>query len=128
MPTNREQQGKRVPSWMSKHSVFLLSFERLHDDHRFSTDPFCALAELIAVLEKVQKQTIRELSRKTPDSIGAKLLIASAALRAYRNRHLGILMRCCEAWNPTEDCFGTSSFEYVDALRLSEPNHSESYS
>ena len=32
---------------------------------------------------------IRELSRKTHDCIGAKLLIASAALRAYRNIILG---------------------------------------
>ena len=59
-------------------------------------------------------------SRKTPDSIGAKLLIASTALRAYRNRHLGTLMRCCEAWKPVEDCFDTSSFECVDFRRLSQ--------
>ena len=65
-------------------------------------------------LKKVKKQTIRELSRKTPDSIGAKLLLASTALRAYRNRHLGTLMRCCETWKPTEDRFDPSSFECVD--------------
>ena len=35
----------------------------------FLTDPFSALAEFKAVLEKAKKQTIRELSRKTPDSI-----------------------------------------------------------
>ena len=62
--------------------------------------------------------TIRELSRKTPDCIGAKLPIATSALRAYRNRHLGTLMRCCEAWQPIEDCFDTSSFECVDFQRL----------
>ena len=33
--------------------------------------------------------TKRELSRQTPDCIGAKLLITSTSLRAYRNRHLG---------------------------------------
>ena len=45
------------------------------------------------LLKKAKKQTIRELSRKTPDSIRTKLLIASTALRAYRKRHLGTLMR-----------------------------------
>ena len=39
--------------------------------------------------------TKRELSRQTPDCVGAKLIITSTALRAYRNRHLGTLMRCC---------------------------------
>ena len=60
-----------------------------------------------------------ELSRQTPDCIGAKLLITSAALRAYRNRHLGTLMRCCEAWQPIQDCIGTLSFECLDFRRLS---------
>ena len=46
---------------------------------------------------KAKKMTSRELSRQTLDCIGAKLLIASTAMRAYRNRHLGTLMRCCEA-------------------------------
>ena len=61
-----------------------------------------------------------ELSRQTPDCIGAKLLITSTALRAYRNRHLGTLMRCSEAWKPLEDCFDTLSFECVDFQRLSQ--------
>ena len=71
--------------------------QQLHDDHRFSTDPFCALAESKVLLDKAKKMTRRELSRQTPECTGAKLLIASTALRAYRNRHLGTLMRCCEA-------------------------------
>ena len=52
--------------------------------------------------------------------MGAKLLIASTALRAYRNRHLGTAMRCCEAWKPIEDCFDPISFECVDFQRLSQ--------
>ena len=64
------------------------------------------------------KLTIRELSRKTPGSIGAKLLIASTALRACRNRHPGTLMRCSQAWKPVEDCFDPISFECVHFPRL----------
>ena len=45
---------------------------------------------------------------------GAKLLIASTALRAYRNRHLGTLMHCCEAWGPVGKCLDQYSFECVD--------------
>ena len=74
-------------------------------------DPFCALAEFNVLLNKAKKMTSRELSRQTPDCIGAKLLIASTALRAYRNRYLWTLMRCCEAWKLIEACFDTSSFE-----------------
>ena len=71
-----------------------------------------------------KKITKREPSKQTPDSIGAKLLIASTALRAYRNRHLGTLMRCCEVWKLVEDCFDTSSFECIDFQRLSQINAS----
>ena len=47
--------------------------QQLHDDHRFSTDPFCALAEFKVLPHKAKKMTKRELSRQTPDCIGAKL-------------------------------------------------------
>ena len=119
-PANRGHMSKRTPSWMSKHPVFCSLWQQLHDDHRFSPDPFVVLAEFKAVLERAKKQTIRELSRKTPDSIGAKLSIASTALRAYRNRPLGTLMRCCEAWKPIENCFVPMSFECVDFQKLSQ--------
>ena len=95
---------------MSKHPAFCSFLKRLHDNHRFSTDPFGALAEFKAILEKAKKQTI----------CGAKLLIASTALRAYRNRHLGTLMLCGEAWKPIENCFDPISFECVDFRRLSQ--------
>ena len=112
-PTTRGHQSKRIPCWMS-------ILKRLHDDHRFSSDPFGALAEFKVLLEKAKKLTLREISRKTLDSIGAKLLIASTALRAYRNRHLGTPVRCCEAWKPIEDCFDPISFDCVDFQRLSQ--------
>ena len=59
---------------------------------------FVHFAEFKVLLNKNKKLMSRELLRKTLDSTGSKLLIASTALRAYRNRHLGTLMRCCEAW------------------------------
>ena len=58
---------------MTKYPVFCSILKRFHDDQRYSTDPFGALAEFKAILEKAIKQTIREHSRKTPDSMGAKL-------------------------------------------------------
>ena len=119
-PTNRGHQSKRTPSWMSKHPMFGSILQQLRGDRNFSRDPFDALAEFQILVQKAKKQTIRELSRKTPDSIGAKLLIASTALRAYRNRHLGTLMRCCEAWKPIEDCFDTFSLECIDLQSRSQ--------
>ena len=118
-PTDRRQQGKRIPSWMSKRPVFCSFLKRLHDDHRYSADPFCT-CRVQNYWWKAKKQTVRELSRKTPDSMGAKLLIASTASRAFRNRHLGTLMRCCEAWEPVGKCFDPISFECVDFQRLSQ--------
>ena len=83
---------------MSKHHVFSSFLKRPCDDHRYSADPFVALAELNAFLEEAKKQTVREFSRKRPDSMGDKFFIASIAFRASRKRHFGTFMRCCEAW------------------------------
>ena len=44
-PTTRGHMSKRIPSWMSKHHIFCSILQQLHDDHRFSHDPFCALEE-----------------------------------------------------------------------------------
>ena len=85
-PTTRGHMSKTYSQLNIQTSRFLLLLQRLHDDHRFSPDPFGAFAEFKAFLRKAKRQTIRELSRKTPDSVGAKLLISSTALRAYRNR------------------------------------------
>ena len=51
--------------------------------------PFYALA-FKGLLQKAKKMTKRELSRQTPDCVGAKL----------------------EAWKPIEDCFDTFSLEF----------------
>ena len=119
-PTIRCDQVKRIPSWMPKHHVFCSILKKICDDHQYPADPFAALADFKAILEKARKQTHRELPRKNPGSLGAKLLIASTALRAYRNRHQGTLMHCCEAWRPVGKCFDQHSFECVDFHGLSK--------
>ena len=60
------------------------------------------------------------LLRKTPNSQGAKLLTASTALRAYRNRHLCTLMHSCEACQPVGKCFDQWSFECIDFHGLTQ--------
>ena len=62
------------PAWMSKHPTFCSILQQLHDGQRFSTDPFCALAEFKVLLHKAKKMTKRELSMQTPDCIGTKLV------------------------------------------------------
>ena len=54
-PTNWRQQDKRIPGWMSKHPVFCSILKRLHDGHRYSDEPFCALAEFKDILCRSQK-------------------------------------------------------------------------
>ena len=78
-PTHRRDQSKRISSWLSQHSVFCSLSQQRHDDHRFSQDPFCTLAEFQVLLSKAKRLTSRELSRETPACIGAKLLIACTA-------------------------------------------------
>ena len=46
--------------------------------------------------------------------------ILTRMVRDYRNRHLGTLMRCCEAWEPVEKCLDPSSFECIDFHGLSQ--------
>ena len=119
-PTHRGHQSKRIPSWMSKHLVFGSILKRLHDDHLILPIHSAHLRSSKRFMNRPKRLTIRELSRKTLDSIGAKHLIASTALRAYINRHLGTLMRCCEAWKPLADCFDPISSECADFQRLSQ--------
>ena len=83
---------------MSKHLVFCSVLKRIGDGHQYPDDPFAALADFKVILRKLEKRPHHEPLRNTPGSLGAKLLIASTALRSYRNRHLGTLMHCCEAW------------------------------
>ena len=118
--TTRDNQGQRSPSWMSKHHVFCSILKQLSDDHQYPEDPFSAFAEFKVILEKTRKRIVRELLRRTRSSLGAKLLTANTALRAYRNRHLGTLMHCGEAWEPVEKCFDQKSFECIDFHGLSQ--------
>ena len=90
---------------MSKHPVFCSNLKAPSDAHQFPADPFAALADFKVILENAGKQTHHELPRCIPGSLGAKLLIAATALRAYRNRHVGKLMHCFEAWEPVGKCF-----------------------
>ena len=55
-PNKRSQQSKRIPSWTSKHSIFCSILKRLHDDHRYPVDPFCALAEFKTIIGKAKSR------------------------------------------------------------------------
>ena len=79
-----------------------------------------SVADFKNILEKARRKTVHDLLFKTLDSLGAKLLTASTALRAYRNRHLDTLMHCCEAWGPIGKCFDQCSFECIDFQVLSQ--------
>ena len=45
-PTIRCNQGKRIPSWISKHPVFCFILKQISDDHQYpDDDPFVPLAD-----------------------------------------------------------------------------------
>ena len=93
----------------------VLFLKRLDDDHQYLADPsgWCTRRIFKHIVEKARRQTVRELSRKTPDSLGAKLLTASTLPRAYRNGHLGTL-------KPVGKCVDPISFEFSDFQELSQ--------
>ena len=72
------------------------------------------------LLHQAPKMTKRELSRQTPDCIGAKLFNHFYCFACLTKSASWDLMRCCEAWKPIEDCFDTLSFECIDFQRLSQ--------
>ena len=84
-PTTRCDQVKRFPSWMSKHPIFFEIFSN-RSAKTIGTEPFAALADFKLIIEKARKQTHQELLRNTPGSLGAKFLISSTTLQAYRKR------------------------------------------
>ena len=72
---------------MSKHPVFSSFLKRPHDGHRYSADPFGALADFKTIIEKAKRQTVRELSREIPDSLGAKLFVVYPCLSSSSDDH-----------------------------------------
>ena len=99
-----------MPPGQTYPELDVSTLKQISDDHQHPDDPFVALADFKVILEKGRKQTRNELLRATPGTLGARPLIASTALRAHRNRHLGTLMHCCEAWEPVGKCFDQCSF------------------
>ena len=105
-PTTWEQSCKRIPSWMSKTYRFLFPFAAA------SRRPQ-VLSWSVLCTRRVQSYSWTRLrSRRFVNSHGRHLAASEQnfsssllASRAYRNRHLGTLMRCCEAWKPIENCF-----------------------
>ena len=87
---------KRIPGWMSEHPVFWTIL-------KYPDEPFAALADFTLIIEKARRRTRQELLRNTLGSPSAELLIASTAMRDYRNRHFGhidVLLRSMGASRP----------------------------
>ena len=80
-PKIRSHQGKRIPSWMSKHPCFFSVLNQIHPEN----GPFMSVH-------------VRHRAARVPS-----FLTASIAFSAYRSRHLGTLVHCCEAWELDTD-------------------------
>ena len=73
-PTNRRHQSKRIPSWMSKHPIFVPYCSTFTTTTGSLMTRFVHLQSLVP-FETAKKLTKRELSRQTLARIGAKLWI-----------------------------------------------------
>ena len=87
-----------------------------------ATDTLMNLSVLLMTLKpfasRPRSRPHGKFERKTPDCASAEVVIASTALRAYRNRHLKALIRYCEAWEPVGRCFEPISLECTDFQKL----------
>ena len=105
---------------MSKHPIFCSILQQRHDNHRFSTDPFCALAEFKVLLHKAKKVTKRELSRQTPDCIGqcfqSPLLLCVLIEIDILGHSCGVV----KLGNLLKTALIYSPFECIDFQRLSQ--------
>ena len=103
---------------MSKHPVFGTILKQI-SDHRYSDEPFAALADFKQIIENARNRTRHELLRNTP---GAKLLIADTAMRAFWNRHFGHTDALLRSMGASGQCFDRYSFECTK-LSLVEPDY-----
>ena len=67
---------------------------QLHNEHVYPNDACLAFTSLKLVC-KARARARSDLLRASPTTHCAKLRNAAGALRAYRNRHLSAIIRCC---------------------------------
>ena len=105
------QERVAVQDWRIKHTVFGSILSQLHDDHVYPSEAFSALADFNVLVCQAKARARSDLLRASPTTHGAKLLVAATAVRAYRNRHLSTLIRCCEVWELVGQCLDRITFE-----------------
>ena len=67
-PTIRGHQGKRIPSWMSKHPAFCSILNQINDDHLYPEDPFGALADLSTLMTHPSPLLISKSVSRKPEN------------------------------------------------------------
>ena len=77
----------------------------------YPSEAFSALADFNVLVCQAKARARSDLLRASPTTHGAKLLVAATAVRAYRNRHLSTLIRCCEVWELVGQCLVRITFE-----------------
>ena len=87
-----------VQAWLTERPVFCLILDQLHNEHVDPEDAFLALADFIMLVRLPRARAHSDLSRATPTTHGAKLLIAATTVKAYRDRHLDTLVRSVGTW------------------------------
>ena len=90
--------------------------ERRHDGHGYSADPARSQISKLSLKRPIGRLFVTSHARHLEQGYRPPLL----RYELTENRHLGTLMRCCEAWEPVGTCFDPISFECTDFEGLSQ--------
>ena len=70
----------------------------MHDEQVYPEDAYLIAADFKMIMHKASARALSDVLRATPSTLGAKILLVATAMRSYRIRHFGTLIRRCEAW------------------------------
>ena len=79
----------------------------------YDVDPFFALDQFKDVAFRACTKARQAILTNTPTTLGAKLLVACSALRAYRNGLTATAQQCCKFWGPVARCFDPHGMECI---------------
>ena len=98
---------------LTQHPLFICALDVEHRNKLYDVDPFIALDQFRACAKGRQA-----ILTNTPTTLGAKLLVACTALRAYRSGLTAVVNLRCESWDLVARCFDHQGVECLNVRTL----------
>ena len=96
---------------LTQQPLFISALDEKHRNMMYDVDPFIAL-------DKFKDVAFRACTQSQPTTLGAQLLVACTALRAFRNGLTATVKECCESWGPVARCIDLHFVECVNFRAL----------